>query len=248
MTKEFENLNLLLFYRWKRSYKFYGIVFALYLAFCLFALLMKGEQLGWVRYEVYFGSRPCLLLFLAALSVVIVYQVATLLYMQLRSNALHRYLILPQSRVPFMLSELLMNISAIVILLLLQYAVYYIGYRYYMTLAPFYNLKNGFYLSIVRSGMLKYLFPLTITQLLIIVSSIVTVSAMTVYLGVYYQRLQSYILCIANIAGVLFVWGMPSGIQFDVQRGMQLALMMVLAGLMVLSFRNSMNRNQYGGR
>ena len=56
MTKEFENLNLLLFYRWKRSYKFYGIVFALYLAFCLFALLMKGEQLGWVRYEVYFGS------------------------------------------------------------------------------------------------------------------------------------------------------------------------------------------------
>lgn len=53
MTKEFENLNLLLFYRWKRSYKFYGIVFALYLAFCLFALLMKGEQLGWVRYEVY---------------------------------------------------------------------------------------------------------------------------------------------------------------------------------------------------
>lgn len=83
MTKEFENLNLLLFYRWKRSYKFYGIVFALYLAFCLFALLMKGEQLGWVRYEVYFGSRPCLLLFLAALSVVIVYQVATLLYMQL---------------------------------------------------------------------------------------------------------------------------------------------------------------------
>ena len=71
MTKEFENLNLLLFYRWKRSYKFYGIVFALYLAFCLFALLMKGEQLGWVRYEVYFGSRPCLLLFLAALSVVI---------------------------------------------------------------------------------------------------------------------------------------------------------------------------------
>ena len=144
MTKEFENLNLLLFYRWKRSYKFYGIVFALYLAFCLFALLMKGEQLGWVRYEVYFGSRPCLLLFLAALSVVIVYQVATLLYMQLRSNALHRYLILPQSRVPFMLSELLMNISAIVILLLLQYAVYYIGYRYYMTLAPLYNLKNGF--------------------------------------------------------------------------------------------------------
>ena len=117
-----------------------------------------------------------------------------------------------------------------------------------MTLAPFYNLKNGFYLSIVRSGMLKYLFPLTITQLLIIVSSIVTVSAMTVYLGVYYQRLQSYILCIANIAGVLFVWGMPSGLQFDVQRGMQLALMLVLAGLMVLSFRNSMNRNQYGGR
>ena len=101
MTKEFENLNLLLFYRWKRSYKFYGIVFALYLAFCLFALLMKGEQLGWVRYEVYFGSRPCLLLFLAALSVVIVYQVATILYMQLRSNALHRYLILPQSRVLF---------------------------------------------------------------------------------------------------------------------------------------------------
>lgn len=141
-----------------------------------------------------------------------------------------------------------MNISAIVILLLLQYVVYYIGYRYYMTLAPFYNLKNGFYLSIVRSGMLKYLFPLTITQLLIIVSSIVTVSAMTVYLGVYYQRLQSYILCIANIAGVLFVWGMPSGIQFDVQRGMQLALMLVLDGLMVLSFRNSMNRNQYGGR
>ena len=27
-----------------------------------------------------------------------------------------------------------------------------------------------------------------------------------------------------------------------------LALMLVLAGLMVLSFRNSMNRNQYGGR
>ena len=43
-------------------------------------------------------------------------------------------------------------------------------------------------------------------------------------------------------------WGMPSGIQFDVQRGMQLALMLVLDGLMVLSFRNSMNRNQYGGR
>ena len=117
-----------------------------------------------------------------------------------------------------------------------------------MTLAPFYNLKNGFYLSIVRSGMLKYLFPLTITQLLIIVSSIVTVSAMTVYLGVYYQRLQSYILCIANIAIFLFVWGMPSGIQFGVQRGMQLALMLVLAGLMALRFRNSMIRNQYGGR
>ena len=27
-----------------------------------------------------------------------------------------------------------------------------------------------------------------------------------------------------------------------------LALMLVLDGLMVLSFRNSMNRNQYGGR
>ena len=73
MTKEFENLNLLLFYRWKRSYKFYGIVFALYLAFCLFSLLIKGEQIGWVRYEVYFGSRPCLLLFLVALCVVIAY-------------------------------------------------------------------------------------------------------------------------------------------------------------------------------
>ncbi|MCG4878252.1 hypothetical protein L0N00_17625, partial [Eggerthella lenta] len=69
-----------------------------------------------------------------------------------------------------------MNISAIVFLLLLQYAVYYIGYCYYMTLAPFYNLKNGFYLSIVRSDMLKYLFPLTITQLLIIACCIVTVS------------------------------------------------------------------------
>ena len=140
------------------------------------------------------------------LSVVIVYQVATLLYMQLRSNALHRYLILPQSRVPFMLSELLMNISAIVILLLLQYAVYYIGYRYYMTLAPFYNLKNGSYLSIVRSGMLKYLFPLTITQLLIIVSSIVTVSAMTVYLG-YITRGCKAISCALPILQAFCLYG-----------------------------------------
>lgn len=248
MTREFENLNLLLYYRWKRSWKFYGIVFAIYLITCLGLLFMKGEQIGWVRYEVYFGSRPCLIMFLIAFSVLVVYGVATLLYMQLRSNALHRYLILPRSRVAFMLSELLMNISAIVLLLLLQYAVYYIGYRYYMTLAPFYNLKNGFYLSIVRSDMLKYLFPLTITQLLIIACSIVTVSAMTVYLGVYYRKLQSYLLFIAAFGCILYVWGIPYGIQFCLQRGIQLALMLLIASVMALRFRYAMLQNQYGGR
>lgn len=248
MTREFENLNLLLFYRWKRSYKFYGIIFAVYFVVSMIFLLLKGEQIGWVRYEVYYGTRPCLILFLITLCITIVYGVATLLYMQLRSNAMHRYLILPQSRVPFMLSELFMNISAIVCLLLLQYAVYYIGYRYYMTLAPFYNLENGFYLSIIRSGMLKYLFPLTITQLLIIVSSIVSVSALIVYLGVYYQRLQSYVQCIPALAVFLYVWGTPYGIQFDVQRGLQLILILVLAAVTALSFRSSMLRNQYGGR
>lgn len=249
MTESYQHLNLLLYYRWKRSYKFYGIVYLLFLLLSAFFLYNKGNPIGWVRYEIYFGGRPCLMLFLVSLCIVVVYGIATLWHMQLKSNALHRYLLLPKSRIAFMVSEFMMNVSAILCLLLLQYGVFYLGYRYYMTLVPAYPMHNGLYLSMVRSPQLfKYLLPLTITQTCVILASVMTIAAVSVYLGIFYQKVQSYLLLAVSLAVLTYVWCYPVGIQFEVQRGLQLVLLVAVTLLIGYCFQSSMKGNTYGGR
>ena len=248
MKESYQHLNLLLYYRWKRSYKFYGIIYLIFTLLSAFFLYHKGNPIGWVRYEVYFGSRPCLMLFFLTLGILVVYGIATLWYMQLKSNALHRYLLLPKARMAFMVSEFLMNVTAILCLLLLQYAIYYMGYRYYMTLAPFYNIQNSYYLSIVRSSLFKYLFPLTLIQLCIILASLFTISAVSVYVGIFYQKGRSYLLLAASMIVIGYVWYYPVGIQFDIQRGLQAALLLVVMLLVGYCFHKSMKHNTYGGR
>lgn len=246
-NKELERLNLSFFYRWIKSYKFYSVIFILYFLSCMFFLLVKGKRVGWIRYEIYYDLRPCIYIFSIALIVIILYGIATLLYMQMKSNAFYRHMILPQSRVTFIISEILMNMSAICLLLILQFLVYYIGYHYYTTLDASFNLENGFYLSITRGSTIRYLFPLTITQLCILISSILMSSTLIVYIGTFSHKIKSYALLLLGIGALIYAWAYPFGLSFSVQRMIQLVLILFMLALTVYCFHKALRKNEFRG-
>lgn len=246
MVKQQEKLSLLLFYRWKQSYKFYGILYLLYLLGCT-PLLYTGSDEVWPRYETFFdGSSPAGA-FLIALVCIVCYGIATLLVMQRKSNGLSRYMILPKSRVSFVISEIMMNMTAILLLLLLQAAVFYLGFRYYVSMATFYDVDHGLYLAISRNAFMRTCIPLTLTQLFILLSSIVTLSSLSVYLGLFFHKSTTLGVTIISLFVYLYVWLYPAGLSFSLERVLQLLLMMVLFVGILWCFQYQMKRNAYGG-
>lgn len=246
-NKEIENLNLSFFYRWIKSYKFYGAIFILYFLSCMLFLLVKGKRVGWIRYEIYYNFRPCIYFFGITLIAIVIYGIASLLYMQLKSNAFYRHMILPKSRITFILSEILMNMSAICVLLILQFLVYYIGYHYYTTLDASFNLENGFYLSITRGGTIRYLLPLTITQLFILISSVLMGSTLIVYIGTFFHKISSYALFLLGAGAFIYAWVYPIGLSFGIQRMIQLVLILLVLVISVYCFHKALQKNEFRG-
>lgn len=247
MQKTYDKLNTLLYYRWRKAWKFYLILFTLFMLSCSFLLCQKGNILGWIRYEVYYAQRACVIIFFIVLILCIAYSLFSLLQMQRDVNQMHRYLILPHTRITIVISDVCMNICAIALLLLLHYLIYYFGFRYYVSFASFYDIANGFALSIARSEFLRYLFPLTIPQWLILLSSIVMLSTIPVYLGVFHHDLMRCFLGIFMMIIIVYVWVFPAGLELDSMRMVQMCLLFGMLILVFIDIRKAIRMNVAGG-
>lgn len=247
MQETYRKLNTLLYYRWRKAWKFYFVLFSLFILSCSFLLYQKGTTLGWVRYEVYYGQRSCVILFFITLILCVAYSLFSLLHMQRDVNQMHRYLILPHARFTIVISNVCMNICAIALLLMIHYFIYYFGFRYYVSFASFYDIANGFILSIARSEFLRYLFPLTIPQWLILLSSIVMLATIPVYLGVFHHDIMRCFIGGLMMMIIVYVWVFPAGLEMDFMRIVQMCLLISMLFLLYIDIRKAITNNVAGG-
>lgn len=245
MNRNDEKLSLLLFYRWKRSYKFYSILFLLYLLGCSPLLYIGNHTM--VRYETFYDSKGCQMIFYIVLTMIICYSIGSLLELQRKSNAFARYMLLPKARTKFILSEVIVTISMILLLLSLQAAIYYVGFRNYVSYATFYDVTNGWYLAIARNVFMSHFLPLTLTQLCILFMSVVTLSTLSVYLGIFFHKRTTLGIVAVSILVFLYVWQYPVGLSFSLMRGFQLCLMILVFIACIFCFRYQLKHNEFRG-
>lgn len=246
-TTSYSKLNALLFYRWRKSWKVFIPIYVVFTLLSVFFLFRNGSPIGWVRYEVYYEMRPCTMLFLIALAILIGYSLITLIWMQKDVNQIHRYLLLPKARMMIVMSEVMMNMMAIAVLLYLHYLLYYIGYRHYMTLAPFYEIANGLILSIIRSSFVRCLFPLTIPQWCILITSMIMISCIPAYIGLFHHDRIRCIMAAFMSCIVIYVWLFPAGLEMNMMRIVQIGLLIASLIVIVLDTQKAMLKNVAGG-
>lgn len=247
MMEKMNKMSELLYYRWKKSYKVYATIYVVYVLIAGILVLNQRESMDWYRYEQYFNNRYAYVPFFLALAVLIGYGVISIVLMQRSVNYFERYMILPMNRLQVIYSEMIVNITMVIILCLLQYLVYCGGYHYFIGLRPDYVLRNGFYLSLARNHLMGYVLPATFMQVAILICTMSLLVCVVINLVVFYHNKSSYVFLLLSTIALYITWTQPYAISFSFPRLTQCLVLFGLVVAILYTLPKNMKNNSFGG-